>query len=190
MEPVATEKVETAIFAGGCFWCLEPVFDKMDGVLSVTPGYTGGRTRDPSYQEVSAGETGHAEAVRIVFDTSKVSYLELLEAFWRNIDPTTRNRQFCDFGSQYRSVIFYLDAEQQRVAEESRRKLEESESLDHHIVTEIIAASAFYPAEEYHQQYYKKNPYQYRMYHEGCGRENRLRELWGPSQVRKESPLT
>jgi peptide-methionine (S)-S-oxide reductase len=177
MEPGTAEKVETAIFAGGCFWCMEPVFDKMEGVLSAIPGYTGGTTRDPSYPEVSAGETGHAEAVRIVFDPARVSYRELLQVFWHNIDPTTKNRQFCDFGSQYRSAIFYLSEEQRRVAEESRRALEESHP-ERPIVTEILAASEFYPAEEYHRQYYKKNPYQYKIYHEGCGRKSRLKELW------------
>ena len=178
MEPTAEENLETAIFAGGCFWCMEPVFDRMDGVISVTPGYTGGTVRDPSYQEVSSGETGHVEAVRIVFDPSRVSYGELLQVFWHNIDPTTRNRQFCDFGSQYRSAVFYIGAEQKVIADESRRALEESRPFDRPIVTEIVAAGEFYPAEEYHRQYYKKNPQSYRQYHEGCGRTNRLKELW------------
>jgi peptide-methionine (S)-S-oxide reductase len=179
MDANAEERVETAIFAGGCFWCMEPVFDKMEGVFSVTPGYTGGTIPNPSYQEVSAGETGHAEAVRIVFDPARVSYRELLQVFWHNIDPTTRNRQFCDFGSQYRSAIFYLSEEQKRVAEESRRELAESGPLDRPIVTEILAASEFYPAEQYHQQYYKKNPLNYKLYHDNCGRNSRLKELWG-----------
>lgn len=179
MEPETAENVETAIFAGGCFWCMEPVFDSMPGVVSVTPGYTGGGTRDPSYQEVSTGESGHVEAVRIVFHPGEVSYRDLLQVFWRNIDPTTRNRQFCDFGSQYRSAVFYLSAEQQRAAEESRRELEESRHFDRAIVTEILAAGEFYPAEEYHRQYYRKNPQRYKMYHDGCGRRGRLKELWG-----------
>jgi peptide-methionine (S)-S-oxide reductase len=178
MEDVS-QIVETAIFAGGCFWCIEPVFDKMEGVISVMPGYTGGKTRDPSYQEVSSGESGHVEAVRIRFDPARVSYRQLLHVFWRNIDPTTRNRQFCDFGSQYRSAIFYLSDQQKKVAEESKRELEESRSLDRPMVTEILAASEFYPAEEYHQQYYKKNPERYKQYHDGCGRNSRLKELWG-----------
>jgi peptide-methionine (S)-S-oxide reductase len=179
MEPGTAENVETAIFAGGCFWCMEPAFDRMEGVISVTPGYTGGTTRDPSYQEVSTGETGHVEAVLIVFDPTRVSYQELLNVFWRNIDPTTRNRQFCDFGSQYRSAIFYLSVEQKRAAEESRREMEASRPLDRPIVTEIRTASEFYPAEEYHRQYYKKNPQRYKAYHDGCGRASRLKELWG-----------
>lgn len=174
----ASEPVETAIFAGGCFWCMEPVFDRLEGVLSVTSGYTGGHTRDPSYQEVCAGETGHLEAVRIVFDPRKLSYRELLEVFWHNIDPTTRNRQFCDFGSQYQSAIFYLTPEQQLAAEESKEKLLGSDRLRRPVVTDIRPATEFYPAEEYHQQYYKKNPQRYRQYHEGCGRNSRLKELW------------
>jgi peptide-methionine (S)-S-oxide reductase len=179
MEPTAAERVETAIFAGGCFWCMEPVFDRIDGVLSVMPGYIGGAVPNPSYQEVCTGETGHLEAVRIHFDPARVSYRELLRVFWRNIDPTTRNRQFCDFGSQYQTAIFYVSTEQQQEAEESRRELEESRKLERPIATRILPAPEFYPAEEYHQQYYKKNPERYHAYHEGCGRDNRLRELWG-----------
>ena len=174
---------ETAILAGGCFWCMEPVFDRMPGVLSVTPGYTGGTTPQPSYQEVCAGETGHVEAVRIVFDPSQVSYSEILRVFWRNIDPTTRNRQFCDFGSQYQTAIFYLDERQKREAEESRIEAARSNRLKSQVATEILAAGEFYPAEEYHHQYYKKNPYQYKQYHDGCGRNWRLKELWGEKET-------
>jgi peptide-methionine (S)-S-oxide reductase len=170
---------EAAIFAGGCFWCMEPVFDHLDGVLSVTAGYTGGDTPDPGYREVSSGESGHAEAVRIVFDPARVSYRELLRLFWHNIDPTSRNRQFCDFGSQYRSAIFYLGEEQKREAEESRREVAESRPFERPIVTEILAAGEFYPAEDYHQQYYRKNPQSYKIYHGNCGRTSRLKELWG-----------
>jgi peptide-methionine (S)-S-oxide reductase len=179
MESTGAENYQVAIFAGGCFWCMEPVFDKIDGVISVTPGYTGGTVPDPSYQEVCNGETGHVEAAKIFFDPSKVSYQELLHVFWRNIDPTTRNRQFCDFGSQYQSAIFYLGEDQKRDAEESRRELAELKPLGRPIVTEIRAAGEFYPAEEYHHQYYRKNPLNYKMYHQGCGRNNRLKELWG-----------
>ena len=178
MDEKEPEKLETAIFAGGCFWCMEPVFDRLPGVVSVTPGYTGGRTRDPDYREVSGGESGHAEAVRIVFDPARLGYRELVDLFWRNIDPTTVNRQFCDFGSQYRSAIFFLSSEQKRVAEESRRELEEARP-ERPIVTEIRPASSFYPAEEYHRQYYKKNPLNYQIYHKNCGRTGRLKELWG-----------
>jgi peptide-methionine (S)-S-oxide reductase len=178
MDSTAEERVETAIFAGGCFWCMEPVFDKMAGVLSVMPGYTGGTVPNPSYQEVCTGETGHLEAIRIHFNPAVVSYQALVEVFWRNIDPTTRNRQFCDYGSQYQSAIFYLNEEQKRVAEESKRKLEELRNFERPIATKILPAEEFYPAEEYHQQYYKKNPERYKVYHEGCGRSARLRELW------------
>ncbi|QWV96685.1 peptide-methionine (S)-S-oxide reductase MsrA [Geomonas nitrogeniifigens] len=180
MENSATDAgTATAIFAGGCFWCMEPVFDRMPGVLSVLPGYTGGSTPDPSYREVCQGDTGHVEAVQIVFDPAKVSYRELLRVFWRNIDPTTKNRQFCDYGSQYQTAIFYLDEEQKREAEESREDAERSNQLGAAVVTEILPASEFYPAEEYHRQYYQKEPYHYQRYHEGCGRNWRLKELWG-----------
>jgi len=178
-EKSATENTETAIFAGGCFWCMEPAFDKMPGVLSATPGYTGGTTPNPSYQEVCAGETGHVEAVRISFDPSLVSYGELLQVFWRNIDPTTRNRQFCDFGSQYQTAVFYTSESQREQAEASRVEAAQSNRLKSSVVTEIRPATEFYPAEEYHHQYYKKNPHQYKQYHEGCGRSWRLKELWG-----------
>ena len=179
MEPASSERVETAIFAGGCFWCMEPVFDRVPGVLSVTSGYTGGTTPNPGYGEVCSGETGHLEAVRILFDPDRVSYSELLRIFWRNIDPTTRNRQFCDFGSQYQTAIFYLDEEQRLAAGESKRELEDASRLGSAIVTRIVPASEFYPAEDYPQQYYRKNPLSYKAYHEGCGRTGRLKELWG-----------
>jgi peptide-methionine (S)-S-oxide reductase len=178
MEPDLEQKTETAIFAGGCFWCMEPVFDAMPGVLSVIPGYTGGFTRDPSYQEVCSGESRHLEAVRIRFDPALLSYRELLAAFWRNIDPTTRNRQFCDYGSQYQSAIFYLDEDQRTAAEESRRELDAAQLFEQPIVTEIRPACEFYPAEEYHHQYYRKNPFNYKQYLVGSGRRPRLRELW------------
>jgi peptide-methionine (S)-S-oxide reductase len=179
MEADQELKTEAAIFAGGCFWCLEPVFDAVPGVLSVIPGYIGGSTRDPSYQEVSAGGSGHLEAVRLTFDPARISYRELVEVFWRNIDPTTKNRQFCDFGSQYQSAIFYLDEVQRAAAEESRRELESSKPFERPIVTEIRPAGMFYPAEEYHHQYYRKNPFNYKQYYAGCGRRGRLKELWG-----------
>ena len=167
-----------ATFAGGCFWCMEAPFDKLDGVISTTSGYTGGEKADPSYKEVSAGITGHTEAVQIVFDPSKVSYKKLLEVFWRNIDPTVRNRQFCDVGSQYRSGVFYHSEEQKRLAEASKEAIEKSDKLPGPIVTEITEAATFYPAEEYHQDYYKKNPIRYKYYRSGCGRDRRLEELW------------
>jgi peptide-methionine (S)-S-oxide reductase len=178
MESNAAETVETAIFAGGCFWCMEPVFDKMPGVLSVVPGYTGGSVPDPGYQQVSSGETGHVEAVRIHFDPTQVSYRELVQVYWRNIDPTTRNRQFCDYGSQYQTAIFYTNEDQKRVAEESKRELEEKSLFGRPIMTQILAAHEFYPAEEYHRQFYRKSPERYKAYHDGCGRNARLKELW------------
>jgi peptide-methionine (S)-S-oxide reductase len=169
-----------ATFAGGCFWCMEPPFDELDGVLSTTSGYIGGTKTNPTYKEVSAGATGHAEAVEISYDPRKITYSKLLEVFWRNIDPLTANGQFCDVGSQYRSAIFYHDETQKRLAEESKRAL--SKRFKEPIVTEIVPASQFYPAEDYHQDYYKKNPIRYKLYTHGCGREARLKEVWGKEQ--------
>jgi len=172
-------KLVTATFAGGCFWCMEGPFDKLPGVVSTTSGYIGGTKENPTYEEVSSGTTGHAEAVQIVYDSSKITYAQLLEVFWRNVDPLTPNAQFCDHGPQYRSAIFFHDAEQQRLAEESKRQLEASGRFKKPIVTELAAASTFYPAEDYHQDYYQKNPVRYRYYRFGCGRDARLKELWG-----------
>jgi peptide-methionine (S)-S-oxide reductase len=171
-----------ATFAGGCFWCIEADFEKLDGVLSVTSGYTGGELANPTYKQVSAGGTGHAEAVRVVYDPAVVSYDELLRHFWRNIDPTVENRQFCDVGDQYRSAIFYHDKAQREAAERSRAALEESKPFRGPIVTEITAAGPFYPAEASHQDYAEKNPIRYAYYRKGCGRDARLRELWGDSK--------
>jgi peptide-methionine (S)-S-oxide reductase len=168
-----------ATFAGGCFWCMEPPFEALDGVVSVTAGYTGGTKANPTYEEVSAGGTGHAESVEIVYAPAKVSYEKLLDVFWHNIDPTTPDRQFCDHGRQYRTAIFYHDEMQKRLAEKSKQSLEESKTLPGPIVTEIVPAGTFYPAEEYHQDYAKKNPIRYRYYRYACGRDARLRELWG-----------
>ncbi len=168
-----------ATLAGGCFWCMEPPYDKLEGVISTTSGYTGGHKLQPTYEEVSAGATGHAEAVQIVYDPRKITYAELLKVFWRNIDPTTPDRQFCDKGSQYRSAIFYHDPEQKRLAEESRREIEQSKSFPQPIVTEIVSAGEFYPAEEYHQDFYQKNPVRFKLYKFACGRDRRLEELWG-----------
>ncbi len=168
-----------ATFAGGCFWCMEPPFDKLEGVLSTTSGYIGGRKPDPTYAEVSAGGSGHAEAVQVAFNPSKISYEALLEVFWRNIDPTTLDRQFCDTGDQYRTGIFYHDEAQRGLAEESKKRLEAAGTLHRPIVTEITSAGVFWPAEEFHQDYYKKNPLRYKYYRYGCGRDRRLEELWG-----------
>ncbi len=175
-------ELKKATFAGGCFWCVEPPFDELDGVVSTTSGYTGGHKRQPTYEEVSAGVTGHAEAVEILYDPSKISYLQLLEVFWRNIDPLTPNRQFCDYGSQYRTAIFYHDEEQKRLARESKERLEQSGRFDDPIVTEINRARVFYPAEEYHQDYYEKRPLRYKLYTYGCGREKRLKQVWRPGK--------
>ncbi len=171
-------QLEKATFAGGCFWCMEPPYDELEGVISTTSGYTGGHVRNPTYQEVSAGTTGHAEAVQVVYNPSRVTYERLLEVFWRNVDPLDAGGQFCDRGSQYRSAIFYHDGTQKRLAEESKRRLEESGRFDEPIVTEIVPVGEFYPAEEYHQDYYRKNPIRYKFYRTGCGRDRRLRRVW------------
>jgi peptide-methionine (S)-S-oxide reductase len=169
----------TAVFAGGCFWCEETAFEGLPGVFSVTSGYTGGTVKNPSYEEVSSGVTGHAESVQVIYDPAKISYVQLVEAFWHNVDPLDARGQFCDKGTQYRSAIFYKDEEQRKAAEESKRKLEEEPRFKGKIATQIVPASAFYPAEEYHQDYYKKNPVHYQAYRLGCGRDRRLKELWG-----------
>ena len=175
----AAAKLEKATFAGGCFWCMEAPFDQLEGVVSVTSGYTGGSLKNPTYQQVSAGRSGHAEAVQIVFDPARISYSRLLTIFWHNIDPTVKDRQFCDSGHQYRSGIFYHSEQQRRAALQSRAALDRTKSFRGPIVTEIVAAAEFYPAEEYHQHYYKKNPLRYSYYRSSCGRDRRLKELWG-----------
>ena len=177
----AADRNETAYatLAGGCFWCMEADFEKVEGVLSVTSGYTGGTEANPTYKQVSAGVTGHTEAVRIVFDPTVTSFGELLRIFWHSIDPTVSDRQFCDVGSQYRSAIFYHDDAQLETAQRSKAELEESKPFPAPIVTEITAATNFYPAEAYHQDYYTKHPLRYSYYRRGCGRDRRLAELWG-----------
>jgi peptide-methionine (S)-S-oxide reductase len=170
---------EKAAFAGGCFWCMEHPFDELHGVISVTSGYTGGHKKNPTYEEVSAGGTGHAESVQIVYDPGRISYEKLLDVFWHNIDPTTSNRQFCDSGNQYRSAIFYHDETQKKLAMASKQALERSKPFKGPVVTQIVPAGEFYPAEGYHQHFYKKNPIRYRFYRQGCGRDKRLKELWG-----------
>jgi len=172
-------ELEKATFAGGCFWCMVPPFEALAGVVSVTSGYTGGHTKDPTYEEVSSGTTGHAESVEIVYDPSKISYSKLLDVFWHNIDPTAKDGQFCDFGEQYRTAIFYHNEEQKKLAEDSKEALEESKVLPGPIYTQIVPASVFYKAEEYHQDYYKKNPVRYKFYRWNCGRDQRLKEIWG-----------
>ena len=173
-ERADAESTAVAMFAGGCFWCMEQPCEKLDGVISTVSGYTGGHVKNPTYHQVSAGGTGHAEAVRIEYDPHKITYERLLEVFWRNIDPTTPNSQFCDHGPQYRSAIFYLDEKQKLIAEASRLSIEKGKKLPGAIVTEITSAGPFYPAEEYHQDYYLKNPLRYKYYSFQCGRDARL----------------
>ena len=170
---------KVATFAGGCFWCMEPPFDKLPGVVSTISGYTGGSKANPTYEQVSAGVTGHAEAVQVVYDPNKVTYEKLLDVFWHNVDPTVKDRQFCDGGTQYRTAIFYNDEAQRKAAEASKEALDKSRPFKEPIVTQIQMASAFYPAEDYHQDYYKKNPVRYNLYRSGCGRDARLKDLWG-----------
>ena len=176
---VQAQQQEKAIFAAGCFWCTEEAFEKVPGVVSAVSGYTGGTVKNPSYEQVSSGRTGHAEAVEVTFDPAKVTYAQLLDVFWVNHDPTVTNRQFCDSGTQYRPAIFYLNDEQKRLAEASKAKWEKMKPFKQPILTEITKAGPFYPAEDYHQDYYKKNPLQYRFYVTGCGRYQRLDSLWG-----------
>ena len=167
-----------ATFAGGCFWCMEHPYDELKGVISTTVGYTGGHVKNPSYEQVSAGGTGHAESIEVAYNPEKISYQKLLSVFWYNIDPLTKDAQFCDSGHQYRSAIFYHNEEQKRLAEQSKQQLEQSGRFDQSIVTEIVKAGPFYPAEDYHQNYYLKNPLSYKFYRYTCGRDQRLEELW------------
>ena len=182
-EPQSDETGQTgayalATFAGGCFWCMEPPYDELDGVISTIVGYTGGQLRNPSYGEVSAGNTGHTEGMEIRYDPSKITFQELLDVFWVNIDPTVNDRQFCDRGSQYRAAIFFHDDKQKALAEASKQKWIDSGRFDR-VVTEISPASVFYKAEEYHQDYYLKHPLRYKFYRYNCGRDRRLEDLWG-----------
>ncbi len=176
-EAAAQGALAKATFAGGCFWCMEPPYDELDGVLSTISGYMGGTKKNPTYEEVSSGRTGHAEVVQVTYDPAKITYSKLLEVFWPNIDPLTPNRQFCDGGSQYRAAIFYHDESQKRLALESKTAV--AKRFKEPVVTEIVPASTFYPAEDYHQDYYKKSPIRYKFYRYGCGRDQRLTELWG-----------
>jgi peptide methionine sulfoxide reductase msrA/msrB len=178
--------LDTATFAGGCFWCVETPFEKLDGVVSVTSGYAGGNKPNPTYQEVSGGSTGHAESVQIVYDPYVISYAQLLDTFWRNIDPTDAAGSFCDRGSQYRSVIFYHNQKQKMVAEQSMQQLDSLGLFNKAIVTQIVKYNGFYPAEEYHQDFYKKSPERYYSYRRGSGRDEFLEEIWGNSQKRLE----
>jgi peptide-methionine (S)-S-oxide reductase len=172
------QKLAKATFAGGCFWCMEPPFDKLEGVVATTSGYTGGSVPNPSYEQVSYGGTGHLEAVEVAYDPAKISYEKLLEVFWSNVDPTDAEGQFCDRGDQYKTAVFFHDEEQRRLAEESKQKLVDSGRLKKPITTPIRPATAFYAAEEYHQDYYEKNPIRYKFYRSRCGRDRVLEKLW------------
>lgn len=173
----ATDSASTAVFAGGCFWCMEAPFDHQAGVIDTTSGYIGGELENPSYEEVSRGGTGHAEAVQVTYDADEISYAQLLEIFWRNIDPFAKDRQFCDSGSQYRSAIFYANDRQRKLAEASKAEMQER--FDRDIATQVMPAGAFWDAEDYHQNYYEKNPLRYKFYRFSCGRDDRLEEVWG-----------
>jgi peptide-methionine (S)-S-oxide reductase len=177
----SAQQSATAIFAGGCFWCVEADFDKVAGVISTTSGYIGGSVKNPTYNQVSAGGTGHAEAVKIVFDPAKVTYAKLLDVFWRNIDPLVKDKQFCDSGDQYRTAIFYLDDEQKKSAEDTKKKVE-AKFAPRVVYTQIVQATTFTDAEDYHQDYYKKNEARYKFYRWNCGRDQRLEQLWGKKE--------
>ena len=181
LAPAQAQTRAVAIFAGGCFWCMEPPFDKLDGVLATTSGYIGGTKADPTYEQVTSGRTGHYEALQVEYDPARVSYQQLLDVFWRNIDPLDASGQFCDKGPQYRSGIFALDDSQRAAAEASKAALEKSGKLPGRIVTEILPAAKFYPAEAYHQDYYRKNSASYTYDRWSCGRDRRLEKLWGPA---------
>ena len=174
-------KTVKAIFAGGCFWCMEPPFDKLDGVIATTSGYTGGHTKNPSYEQVSSETTGHYEAVELTYDPRKINYATLLNVFWHNVDPLDPKGQFCDKGDSYRTAIFYLNDEQKKLAEDSKHQLMDSGYFKNEVVTVIDAAQTFYPAEDYHQDYYQKNPVRYKYYRFACKRDQRLKDLWGES---------
>lgn len=176
-EPATKAKTATAVFAGGCFWCMEPPYDKLPGVVATTSGYSGGQKENPTYEQVSAGDTGHIEVIQVTFDPKQVSYEKLLEAFWRNVDPLDKGGQFCDRGNTYTTAIFYQDEEQKKIVEQSKAAIEKK--LGKTVVTAIRPAATFYAAEDYHQDYYLKNPLRYKYYRYSCGRDQRLEQLWG-----------
>src|ERR1043165_3148636 len=178
---LAQAKTATATFAGGCFWCTEADFDKVPGVIATASGYTGGTVKDPTYHQVSAGSTGHAEAVEVVYDPAKVSYAKLLDVYWHSIDPLVKDRQFCDAGNQYRTAIFYRTEDEKKLAEETKKQVE-AKFAPRTVYTQIVAAGPFYPAEDYHQDYYKKNEARYKFYRWNCGRDQRLEQLWGKKE--------
>jgi len=186
----AETTLEKATFAGGCFWCMEPPFEKLEGVKEVIPGYTGGQKENSAYEEVSSGSTGHVESIQVTYDTSKITYAKLLDVFWKQINPTDAGGQFADRGSQYRPIIFYHNDEQKRLAEKSKEELQKSGRFQKPIVTEILPAARFYPAEEYHQDYYKKNPVNYKRYRQGSGREQFLEKTWGTEDKKNPGETT
>jgi len=186
----AETTLEKATFAGGCFWCMEPPFEKLAGVKEVISGYTGGQKENPAYEEVSSGSTGHVESIQVTYDTSKITYAKLLDVFWKQINPTDAGGQLADRGSQYRSIIFYRNDEQKRLAEKSKEELQKSGRFQKPIVTEILPAARFYPAEEYHQDYYKKNPVNYKRYRQGSGREQFLEKTWGTEDKKNPGETT
>lgn len=177
-----SQNLSTAIFSGGCFWCMQPPFDKLEGVAYTKAGYTGGQVKNPTYEQVSAGSTGHRESIEVFYDPHIITYKKLLEVFWKNIDPLDGNGQFCDKGDQYRSAIYYTNEEEKKAAEESKKQLIQSGKFKE-IYTQILPATEFYDAEDYHQEYYKKNPIRYKFYRFMCGRDKRLEELWGVKEV-------
>lgn len=172
--------IQTAVFAGGCFWCMEPPYDKLEGVLKTTSGYSGGKVPNPTYEQVSGGGTGHAEVVQITYDADKISYQQLLDVFWKNVDPLDGGGQFCDRGDQYRSAVFYGNAEEKRLAEASKQRV--AQQLGKSIATQVVPEATFYEAERYHQDYYQRNPVRYKYYRYRCGRDQRLEEVWGRSE--------
>lgn len=178
-----TAQTREAVFAGGCFWCLEGPFDALPGVIQTQAGYTGGKTPNPTYEQVSSGTSGHIEAMRVVYDPRQIDFAKLLDVFWRNIDPTDAGGQFCDRGPQYGSAVFFGDEEEENLARASKALLEESRGFK--VATQILPRSTFYAAEEYHQDYYKKNPLRYHFYRQGCGRDQRLKQLWGDAGTGK-----
>ncbi|WP_237066440.1 peptide-methionine (S)-S-oxide reductase MsrA [Microbulbifer guangxiensis] len=175
----ARGNIQTAVFAGGCFWCMEPPYDKLDGVLKTTSGYSGGKVANPTYEQVSGGGTGHAEVVQVTYDADKISYAQLLDVFWKNVDPLDGGGQFCDRGDQYRSAIFYGNAEEKQLAEASKQQV--AQQLGKPVATQVVPEATFYPAEDYHQDYYQRNPVRYKYYRYRCGRDQRLEEVWGAS---------
>ena len=178
-DSMSGSKVETAILAGGCFWCVESDFEKLDGVIEAISGYTGGQLENPSYKQVSSGRSGHIESVKVRYDASKISYGEILDYFWRHVDPTRDDGQFCDRGPQYRPAVFYQDEQQHQQAIASQQRIEHTKPFKEALKVELIPASTFYPAEEYHQDYYQKNPLRYTFYRYNCGRDARVEQLWG-----------